>query len=178
LSSRSGPANPSCAADHPYGQQLTLHELNGVPVKLTKFLAGGNDYSDRIASWFGSQTLSASGTLNAKLCWQLTSVPVTLNYEMDGVDSSGHAVQATLKVDFKSPLDGKSGGATTGRIPSLTFGVSKQQAASIAARNVEAQRRAQSPKSITIGMVVAPQVISGSAAVPLRNATSAVVEQK
>jgi hypothetical protein len=65
------------APDHPYGQTLYLKERNGAAVNLTKFVAGGNDYTNWIASWFGSQTLPAAGTLQAKLCWQLTSVPVT-----------------------------------------------------------------------------------------------------
>jgi hypothetical protein len=42
------------------------------------------------------------------MCWQLNTVPTTLDYEIDGVNASGRAVQATLKVDFRS-LDVKSG---------------------------------------------------------------------
>jgi hypothetical protein len=104
-----GKGDANCSADFPYGQQLTLRELNGVSVKLTKFLAGGFDYSQQIATWFGSQTLNASGALHAYMCWQLNTVPTTLDYEIDGVDASGRAVQTTLKVDFRS-LDVKSGG--------------------------------------------------------------------
>ena len=92
-----GKGDPACAPDHPYGQTLYLKERNGAAVNLTKFVAGGNDYTNWIASWFGSQTLPAAGTLQAKLGWQLTSVPVTLDYEVDGVDGSGRQVQATLK---------------------------------------------------------------------------------
>ena len=108
-----GKGDTTCAADHPYGQKLILRETSGGDVKLTKFLAGGYDYSDRIASWFGSQKPPAKGTLQAKLCWQMNSVPATLAYEMDGVDGSGRAVQATLNVQFRgSVLDEKSGGPT------------------------------------------------------------------
>ena len=108
-----GKGDPNCSADHPFGQVLTLRELNGSAVKLTKFLAGGNDFSDRIASWFGTQTLPASGSLQTRICWQLTTLPVTLAYEVDGIDGAGNAVQATLKVDFKNPLDQKSGAIAT-----------------------------------------------------------------
>src|SRR5262249_21159355 len=87
-----------------------LKELNGADVNLTKFLAGGFDYTNQIASWFGSTRLPASGTLQASLCWALDSTPVTLSYEMDGVDGSGRAVQATLQVRFWS-FDDKSGDA-------------------------------------------------------------------
>jgi hypothetical protein len=108
-----GKGDPDCSPDFPYGQTLTVKETNGTQVNLTKFLAGGNDFSDQIAAWFGSQTLPGAGSLNAKLCWQLNSVPTTLSYEIDGVDATGKTVQATLKVDFKS-LDQKSGGASGG----------------------------------------------------------------
>jgi hypothetical protein len=51
--------DPNCAGEYPYGQRLTVRELNGVSVKLTKFLAGGFDYTQQIARWFGSQNLGA-----------------------------------------------------------------------------------------------------------------------
>jgi hypothetical protein len=159
-----GNGDPSCATDHPYGQTLNLQELNGVAVKLTKFVAGGSDYTDRIASWFGSATLPASGTLHAKLCWQLTTVPVTLAYEIDGVDGSGRQVQATTTVEFKSPLDTKSGGI----FPRMT-NLSAWPGHSAATAKMEAQRRAMEPHRTPGGMLVAPQPIAGSASIPLTN---------
>ena len=159
-----GNGDPSCAPDHPYGQTLNLQELNGVAVKLTKFVAGGSDYTDRIASWFGSATLPASGTLHAKLCWQLTTVPVTLAYEIDGVDVSGRQVQAITTVEFKSPLDTKSGGI----FPRMT-NLSAWPGHSAAAAKTEAHRRAMEPHRTPGGMVVAPQPIAGSASIPLIN---------
>jgi len=92
-------------------QQLNLGELNGYGVKLTKFVAGGNDFSDGIANWFGSVQLPPHGTLTADFCWQLDSLPTTLDYELDGIDAGGHAIQTTLQVKFiNDPLDQKSGG--------------------------------------------------------------------
>ncbi|MFN7922789.1 MAG: protease pro-enzyme activation domain-containing protein [Bryobacteraceae bacterium] len=103
-----GKGDPNCPATMPYYQKLVLEETNGVDVKLTKFIAAGNNYTSYIGTWFGSTTLPGKGKLTAGLCWQLDSVPVTLDYEMDGTDNSGKAVQATLSVEFKS-LDQKSG---------------------------------------------------------------------
>ena len=106
-----GKGDPQCAQDHPFGQMLTLKETNGTQVNVTKFLAGGFDFSDQIAAWFGSQILPGGASLSAKLCWQLNTVPTTLGYEVDGLDATGKTVQATLKVEFKS-LDQKSGGSS------------------------------------------------------------------
>jgi hypothetical protein len=108
-----GKGDPECAQDHPFGQTLTLKETNGTQVNLTRFVAGGSDFSANITAWFGSQTLPGGGSLKAKLCWQLNTVPTTLSYEVDGTDATGKTVQATLKVDFKS-LDQKSGGGSGG----------------------------------------------------------------
>jgi len=165
---KTGAGDPNCSPDHPYGQTLNLQELNGVAVKLTKFLAGGSDYTDRIPSWFGSATLPASGALHAKLCWQLTTVPVTLAYEMDGIDSSGRQVQATLSVEFKSPLDTKSG-----EVFPKSSGLSAWpgQSAERAMKKAEAQRRALAPHRTPSGMAVAPRPIAGSASIPLTTST-------
>jgi subtilase family serine protease len=114
-----GRGDPNCSVDFPYGQQLTLKELSGASVKLTKFLAGGFDYTSQIAAWFGSQTLPASGNLRAHMCWQLNTVPTTLDYEVDGIDAAGNTVQATLKVDFKS-LDQKSGAPNPGDVSRIS----------------------------------------------------------
>jgi hypothetical protein len=165
---KTGAGDPNCAPDHPYGQTLNLRELNGVAVKLTKFVAGGYDYTDRIASWFGSTTMPASGTLHAKLCWQLTTVPVTLAYEIDGLDGSGQQVQATLNVEFRSPLDTKSGGVFS-RITGLSAWPGQRSSQEMAMRKAEEQRRATAPHRTPSGMVVAPQPIVGSASIPLTN---------
>jgi subtilase family serine protease len=105
---KSGKGDPNCAPERPYYQKLVLQESNGQEVQLTKFVAGGTDYTNQIAAWFGSERLPAKGTLTAGLCWQLDRVPVTIQYQMDGVDKSGKPVQAALSVYFWS-LDSKSG---------------------------------------------------------------------
>jgi hypothetical protein len=145
-----GKGDPDCSVDHPFGQKLTVQELNGVAVKLTKLVIGGYDYSDSIASWFKSQTLAASGTASAKLCWQLNSVPVTLSYELDGVDSTGKQVQATLNVEFKDPLGTKSGGM---------IGTSAQRGSTWPGR---AKRDPRESLRTTSGMVVERRSAGGS----------------
>jgi uncharacterized protein (TIGR03437 family) len=94
--------DPNCPEDRPLYQQLNLQELNGYEVRLTKFLAGSNDFSDQIESWFGSLRLAPLGTLRANICWQLDTLPATRSYEVDGVDTGGHTVKTTLQVTFKT----------------------------------------------------------------------------
>jgi len=53
------------------------------------------------------------------MCWQLNTVPTTLDYEVDGVDAGGHEVRATLKVDFKS-LDQKGGAPNPGDVSRIS----------------------------------------------------------
>jgi hypothetical protein len=103
--------DPNCSADHPFFQTLNLTEKSGQDVKLTKFVAASTDMSDEIADWFGSARLPASGTLHANMCWQLDSLPATLEYEVDGVDGGGHTITATLQVDFEGPAQISSGSA-------------------------------------------------------------------
>jgi len=167
---KTGAGDPKCAPDYPYGQTLNLQERNGIAVKLTKFVAGGSDYTDRIPSWFGSTTLPASGALHAKICWQLTTVPVTLAYEIDGIDGSGQKVQATLSVEFKSPLDTKSGGVFP-RVTGLSAWPGHLPSPEMAMRKAEEERRAAAPHRTPSGMVVAPVPIAGSASVPLKDRT-------
>jgi uncharacterized protein (TIGR03437 family) len=104
-----GSSDPNCTPDHPFYQQLNLQELNGFDVTLTQFYALGNDYSGNIASWFGSLRLPALGSLHARLCWTLNTVPTTVSYEIHGVDKSGNDITSQLQVQFTS-LNQKSGG--------------------------------------------------------------------
>ena len=92
-----GQGDPNCSADHPFYRHLILKELNGTGVALNRFLAGGVDYTDQIARWFGSTQLPPLGTLHAGVCWASGSNPEALSYEVDGVDETGRTVQATLQ---------------------------------------------------------------------------------
>jgi hypothetical protein len=100
-----------CPAGYLFYQVLTVQERNGYAVTLNKFLAGGNDFSNAIAGWFGTVKLDASGSLQATICWQLHGpFPETLDYEVDGVDSQGNKVSATLSVEFRDNYLGNPSG--------------------------------------------------------------------
>src|SRR5207244_1910376 len=58
---RNPKGDPNCDANHPYYQQLNLQETNGYEVRLTKFLAAGNDFGDQIVNRFGSLRLAPFG---------------------------------------------------------------------------------------------------------------------
>jgi hypothetical protein len=110
-------ADTGCPAGYTFYQVLTLQERYGFAVSLTKFLAGGNDFSDGLGDWFGSTRLPANGTLQAPICWKLDGpFPQTLEYEIDGTDTAGNKVSTTLSVKFQSgpDLDQPSG------IPAVT----------------------------------------------------------
>jgi hypothetical protein len=101
-----------CPAESPFYQELTVREVNGGNVTLTRFAIGPYDGSDRIAAWFGSNKLPALGALKAPLCSAHAVVPVTLKFEIDGVDDAGRPVQTTLDVEYRSddaPLGGVAG---------------------------------------------------------------------
>jgi uncharacterized protein (TIGR03437 family) len=105
------PDTTHCTSQYPYYQQLILQEQNGYEVQLTRLLAGGNDDSSNIASWFGSLRLAPFGSLRAGICWNISNPPGTLAYEVDGTDTAGNAIVATLSVLFQSPAS--SPGALT-----------------------------------------------------------------
>ena len=96
--------DPSCGASGIY-QELNLQESNGHEVTLTKFLAGGNDLTANTSVWFGSWRIAPLGTLQARLCWTVSSsnLPATYDYEIDGVDDQGNTVKTTLSVPFLPP---------------------------------------------------------------------------
>jgi uncharacterized protein (TIGR03437 family) len=122
-----------CAAGFPYYQQLNLQEQNGYEVRLTKFLGGSNDFSNNIAHWFGSLRLAPLGHLQAGICWQIPNPPTTLNYEIDGTDTNGNKITATVVVPFQPP--GQSAGtlSTSRSSVSLTTpGASQSATASLA----------------------------------------------
>lgn len=108
----------NCPAERPYYHRLKLIELEASEITLTKFVAGGSDYSNKIANWFGSQKLLPMGTLRANMCWQFDSVPTTVHYEVGGINSSGKPVRATLQVEFTNS-DAPSSPAAANRSPGV-----------------------------------------------------------
>jgi hypothetical protein len=94
--------DPNCPSDRPFYQQLNVQELTGQEVWLTRFLAGGADFSGQIESWFGSVRLAPFGALRANICWKLDTLPAIEDFEVGGIDAAGHPVKASLQVTFKS----------------------------------------------------------------------------
>jgi uncharacterized protein (TIGR03437 family) len=119
--------DPNCDAGYPYYQQLNLQELNGYEIHLTRFLAGGNDFSDQIAGWFGSWRLAPLGTLQANICWQVDQVPTVFDYEIDGTDDAGNEITATLTVPFQGP--GQSAGTLSALQDSISINSGASQTA-------------------------------------------------
>ncbi len=116
-----------CASSGPYYQQLNLEEQNGYGVQLTRFLAGGHDLTSAIQSYFGSLRLAPFGSLTAGLCWNITN-PQTVSYEIDGTDTAGHTIIATLSVSFQNPTS--SPGALTVSRSSVAMNASPTESAS------------------------------------------------
>ena len=116
-----------CSSSGPYYQQLNLQEQNGYAVQLTRFLAGGHDVTSDIQPWFGSLRLAPFGSLTAGICWNITN-PQTVSYEIDGTDTNGHTIIATLSVPFQNPTS--SPGALTVSRSSVAMNASPTESAS------------------------------------------------
>jgi uncharacterized protein (TIGR03437 family) len=115
--------DPRCNSGYPFFQELNLEEQNGYEVYLNKFLAGGNDLSSEIATWFGTLRLAPLGALQAGICWKLGGTPpVTLSYEIDGVDTGGNTITTTASVVFNNP-PATSGGTLAASASAITFKV-------------------------------------------------------
>jgi uncharacterized protein (TIGR03437 family) len=100
-------------------QALNLVERNGYEVRLTKFIAAGNDWSDQIANWFGSLRLAPYGSLSTAVCWQFDHVPGTYHFEVQGVDQAGHTITAPL--DVLTKVAGQPAGTLSVSKPSLVL---------------------------------------------------------
>jgi uncharacterized protein (TIGR03437 family) len=121
------PNTTHCASQTPYYQQLNLQEQNGYEVQLTRFLAGGNDLTSYIQPWFGSWRLAPFGALHAGICLSISNPPQTVGYEVDGTDTAGNAIVATLSVPFQSPVS--SPGALTVSKSSVAMSADPTQSA-------------------------------------------------
>jgi uncharacterized protein (TIGR03437 family) len=121
--------DPRCSSGYPFYQQLNLQEQNGYEVYLTKFLAGGEDLSGQITSWFGTLRLAPLGALQADICWNIGTPPRTLSYEIDGVDTAGNTIVATASVPFNA-APSQSGGSLTASQAAVNLAVAAGQSAS------------------------------------------------
>jgi len=95
-------ADPSCQ----WSQPLLLQERNGFPVQLTGFSVGAVDLSGQISQLFGTTHLAAYGSLQATVCQSGISPPQSLDFEIEGKDTSGATVIAVLGTLFVAPPSG------------------------------------------------------------------------
>lgn len=96
--------NPTIQGAYQWCQDMGVAEQNGHTVYLTKFLANGNDFSDQIVDYFGTDVIYPFGSQLTEICWKIGGgVPVTLTYNIDGVDDLGNKLQATLNATFEPP---------------------------------------------------------------------------
>jgi subtilase family serine protease len=102
---------PACTPDPVYEQQpdaqgdgwfytISLTETAGVATELTGFTFGGVDYSSQIASYFGSSTITANGTISVNLEAKSLTVPATVVFGFTGVDAGGRQWSQQLSVPF------------------------------------------------------------------------------
>jgi uncharacterized protein (TIGR03437 family) len=94
--------DPTAPSDCPFLQQINIQEQNGYGVTFTRFTGGGLDLTSDIQDFFGSLRLPPFGALEAEICWTGINPPETLQYEIDGVDTSGNQVVATGSALFKA----------------------------------------------------------------------------
>ncbi len=93
-------ANPSCQ----WSQQLLVQEQNGLAVQLTRFVAGGVDWTGQMQQLFGTTRLAALGGLQAHVCWPGSNPPPqSVDFELDGIDQTGETVRATVTAKFSGP---------------------------------------------------------------------------
>lgn len=123
--------DPNCYSDYPYYQQLNLQEINGYGIQLTRFLADGEDMSDQIEYWFGSWRLAPLGSLQAAICWQVEGTPRVMQYEVDGIDSEGNQISATLSVPFLAPAPDAGALSASQESVSLSSGSSSSSTSSL-----------------------------------------------
>jgi len=124
-------ADPSCQWSH----QLILQEQNTMEVQLTRMLANGVDWTNRIQPLFGTTLMAPLGNLQATVCYA-SSPPSTVNYEIDGVDQTGSPVIATVATGFAGPASNPGAMSVSPAVVMLTTANSPQLVTSSVALNV------------------------------------------
>ncbi len=92
-------ADPLCQ----WPQQILLEEHGGFAVQLTRLIAGGTDLTRKIQQLFGTSLLAPFGSLQTTICWPVTTGTGTVSYEIDGTDSTGSPVAATMNAVLSPP---------------------------------------------------------------------------
>ena len=95
--------NPAAGSSCQWSQQLILQEQLGFEIQLTRFLAGGVDWSSQIQQLFGTTHLAPLGMLQASICWPGPAAPPATTFEVDGTDQTGFPVTATVQATYAGP---------------------------------------------------------------------------
>jgi uncharacterized protein (TIGR03437 family) len=109
-------ADPSCQ----WSEQLIIEERNGLEVQLTRLLANGVDWTNRIQPLFGTSHLGPLGNLQASVCWPAGTSPQAVNFEIRGTDQAGSLVDATVSVTLAGPAPGAAALSVSNKIVALS----------------------------------------------------------
>jgi uncharacterized protein (TIGR03437 family) len=83
---------------------LTLNEEAGIGTTLTSFAMDGANYTPEIATFFGSATIPANGSISANLGIKTLTVPKTVQFTFGGMDTgTGTPWSLQLAVAFSGP---------------------------------------------------------------------------
>ncbi len=92
------------AADCPWSGQLTVQELSGFTVVLSKFTAGATDDSNSISQIFGTNRLAPFGTLQGTVCSANLTPLASQGFTITGTTPAGSAsASATVQFVAASP---------------------------------------------------------------------------
>ncbi|PWU06901.1 MAG: peptidase S8 [Terriglobia bacterium] len=83
-----------------WSQQITVQETAGFQVQLASFIAGSTSLSSQIQQLFGTTRLAPYGILQATVCSDNLTPPVSRLYQLGGTSELGTPVFATLSVSF------------------------------------------------------------------------------
>ena len=79
---------------------ITLTEKAGVSATLTSLTILGTDFTSRIVSFFGANTIPANGSISAKLDFNVNNPPTTGTFVFQGTDSHGQPWTAQTTAQF------------------------------------------------------------------------------
>ena len=95
--------NPN-SSDCSWLHYLIVSELAGYPMRITKFIAGGDDLSKELVDYFDTIDIPARGAAIASICWTGIRAPDLLDFEVEGRDPAGKTVSTKTSVRFIGPL--------------------------------------------------------------------------
>jgi uncharacterized protein (TIGR03437 family) len=126
--------NPAAESSCQWSHQLILQEQLGFEIQLTRFLAGGADWTARIQQLFGTTHLAPLGMLQATICWPGPGTPPATTFEVDCTDQTGFPVTATVQATYAGPATNPAALSVTQN--SVTISAASASGAASASLNV------------------------------------------